>query len=167
MDAPFRFIIPGDPKPKKRPKVYRWSTVNPSKEDEESVASYFKQLPACPKIPLQGQIRVQFKFFIRPPKATPKWKWKYINQNFLQPNKSPDLDNYVKFILDALNGILWEDDRFIVEIHSAKYYTQIEPRTEILVSELPAPQTRKEADEVFTNIQHDNFDIFFESNEIP
>lgn len=31
-----------------------------------------------------------------------------------------DIDNYCKSIFDALNGILWEDDKQIYELHTTK-----------------------------------------------
>ena len=37
--------------------------------------------------------------------------------------KNKDLDNIAKTILDALNGIAYEDDKQIVELHCEKYYT--------------------------------------------
>jgi len=37
------------------------------------------------------------------------------------PSGKPDLDNLIK-CLDAFNGILWEDDALIVEIHAEKIY---------------------------------------------
>ena len=122
------FSIPISPKPKKRPKVYRWATVNPSKKDEEELASYVRQLDNCPKAPLSGQLRVILKFYVSPPKATPKWKLPYMDKGYIRPNKTPDLDNYTKLALDALNDILWEDDRYIIEIHATKYYSTTQPR---------------------------------------
>lgn len=41
-----------------------------------------------------------------------------------------DLDNLVKFYLDCGNGILWHDDRQIIEIFTTKEYSNT-PRTEI------------------------------------
>jgi len=157
----FSFVIHTEPRPKKRPKVYRWATVNPSKKDEEDVRILFKKIKTKPKKPLSQQIRVQFKFYVTPPKSTPQWKYEYIENGYLRPNKSPDLDNYVKLILDALNGLLWEDDRFIVEIHSGKYYTLDRPRTEIFVSELPIPEKRSDI-AVFDDFsKYDNVGKFF------
>lgn len=38
--------------------------------------------------------------------------------------KRPDLDNLVKFVLDALNGIFWKDDTYICRIETAKNYSE-------------------------------------------
>ncbi len=70
--ASFEFTVYTSPRPKKRPKVYRWSTVNPSEKDEKLLAGKIKSLSNCPKKPLAGQISVDFKFYINPPKSTPK-----------------------------------------------------------------------------------------------
>jgi Holliday junction resolvase RusA-like endonuclease len=35
---------------------------------------------------------------------------------------SPDVDNCAKSILDAMNGILWEDDKYIYDLRVTKIY---------------------------------------------
>lgn len=50
----------------------------------------------------------------------------------------PDLSNMIKFYEDCLNGILWEDDRLIVEIYSFKIYAET-PGTLIIINELEQP----------------------------
>ena len=142
------FSITIDPRPKKRPKVYRWSTVNPSEEDEKELAKKFKKLPNCPKKPYTGQIRVKLTFYKRPPKNMPQWKLELIEKGIIKPNISPDLDNYVKLILDSLNGILWKDDRLIVEMHTAKYYTLGDPRVDILFNHYEPPKYKTDVQEL-------------------
>ena len=47
----------------------------------------------------------------------------------LQPtnNNFGDVDNLAKFVLDACNGILWQDDRLIVDLLVYKFFTDSEP----------------------------------------
>ena len=162
-----RFTVETAPRPKKRPRVYRWSTVNPSEKDEKLFAKLFKALDNCPKKPYEGQIRVQFKFFKNPPKATPQWKLPYMVSGHLRPNKSPDLDNYVKFALDALNGILWEDDRYIVEMHSGKYYTTGKERTEIVMEQIDPPEYKNSAHLIVEDYNEiESLDTFFDMDDL-
>lgn len=160
------FSVETDPRPKKRPKVYRWSTVNPSEKDENTLAELIRQHPNCPEKPYTGQIRVQLKFYKNPPKSTPNWQLEYMDLGYIRPNKSPDLDNYVKLVLDALNGILWEDDRYIIEMHSGKFYTTSEPKIEIVMEHVEQPQYMNEAESIITGYnQHKDLDLFFEFKE--
>lgn len=41
-----------------------------------------------------------------------------------QHTVKPDLDNLVKAILDALNGVAWHDDAQVVELHISKQYVR-------------------------------------------
>jgi len=43
-----------------------------------------------------------------------------------------DLDNLIKFVGDALNGVLWSDDAIIFEITAHKFYAE-EPKTRIMI----------------------------------
>lgn len=47
----------------------------------------------------------------------------------------PDLDNYIKFYGDVLNGIAYEDDRQVTKLWSEKIYSS-EPRVEIIIQPL-------------------------------
>ena len=59
--------------------------------------------------------------------AVPKSVSKKKREEFLtlgkRPMKKPDLDNCVK-CLDGLNGIAYEDDSQIVEIHARKFWAE-------------------------------------------
>jgi Holliday junction resolvase RusA-like endonuclease len=50
----------------------------------------------------------------------------------IKPTTRPDLDNYAKLTLDALNGIIWTDDSQITELRLGKFYS-ITPSTMIKV----------------------------------
>lgn len=50
------------------------------------------------------------------------------------PRTSPDLDNYIKSILDGMNKIAFIDDSLVCNIHAYKRYG--EPRVEIEITEI-------------------------------
>lgn len=61
-----------------------------------------------------------------------------ISIHFYKPKKITsrvygDIDNLEKAILDALNGVIWEDDGQIIEMHSFKHYGT--PKIEIDIEE--------------------------------
>ena len=52
-----------------------------------------------------------------------------------RPTVKSDLDNYLKATLDGLNGILWTDDRQIVDLTSHKYYSD-HPRIVVKIAKV-------------------------------
>jgi len=55
----------------------------------------------------------------------------YLRIDVFRPRKSGDLDNYLKVLLDAMSGILWEDDEQIVQIVATRYDDKDNPRVEL------------------------------------
>lgn len=51
------------------------------------------------------------------------------------PVTHPDLDNTIKAVKDALNGVVWDDDCQVVRVNAVKIYGDV-PRTEIGVREM-------------------------------
>ena len=58
-----------------------------------------------------------------------------VNFTVFRPAKRGDLDNYTKVMFDALNGLVWKDDKQVVEIHSFREDDKKNPRVEFLVYE--------------------------------
>lgn len=46
-----------------------------------------------------------------------------------------DLDNILKALLDALNGVAYRDDSQVVEIHAQRFDDPRAPRVEIMVTQ--------------------------------
>lgn len=49
-----------------------------------------------------------------------------------------DIDNGLKFLLDALSGILWVDDGQVVDLQVTKHYDRENPRLELSVDAITA-----------------------------
>ena len=51
-------------------------------------------------------------------------------------DKKCDIDNVVKIVMDALNGICYNDDKQVVKITASKVYTLEQPRVEVSFNEI-------------------------------
>lgn len=60
-----------------------------------------------------------------------------VNISFFHGDKRKrDVDNYNKLILDALSGIIYDDDKQIQRLLIEKYYDKDHPRIEINIKQL-------------------------------
>ena len=84
---------------------------------------------------LQGTIRATIFLFFPIPKSTSKKKTELMKNLKIMHTKKPDADNCIKSILDALNGIAFDDDGQVAEIHTWKYYSE-NPRAEVVLEEI-------------------------------
>lgn len=51
-----------------------------------------------------------------------------------RPQKSGDLSNRIKVLEDALEGVCYENDSQIVEMHAFRYYDKSNPRVELILT---------------------------------
>jgi crossover junction endodeoxyribonuclease RusA len=58
-----------------------------------------------------------------------------LSADFYRPAKRGDLDNRLKVLGDALNGIAWNDDKQIGEIHARQFDDKKNPRVVVTVTE--------------------------------
>lgn len=111
------FEILGIPVAKARPRIGRGRAYTPRKtKDHEQLLSWeilsqFKK--QWEDGPLSVALWVEIVFYLPTPK---KKKYDY-------PQTRPDLDNYVKTVMDAMNGIVYEDDSQVVKIVAEKVFT--------------------------------------------
>jgi Holliday junction resolvase RusA-like endonuclease len=112
----FSFSVPGNPQPLHR---HRTSTRNgkpeqyddPRNEPNRQAIAWAAKVAGAPG-PVTGPVSVLVFARLVKPKSSKRE----------QPTVKPDIDNYAKLVLDALNGIAWKDDSQVVEIRVKKMY---------------------------------------------
>jgi Holliday junction resolvase RusA-like endonuclease len=124
IDGRVGFVVYGEPLSLSRHRNTRFGVMyNPSAKFQKAFLQLSKSF--LPSSPMTGPIEAQFKFFFGRPKShfgTGK------NSLVMKKGKSKwhssrsDLDNLVKFVLDALNGAAYEDDCQISSISCSKLY---------------------------------------------
>lgn len=82
--------------------------------------------------PLDGAISVDIKAFVSVPKSKSKKFREAALIWEIRPTKKPDCDNIAKILLDAMTGIVYEDDKQIVKLSVEKYYDEV-PRVEVAI----------------------------------
>lgn len=119
------FEIPGIPLPLQRHRHCGKKCYDPQKKEKETIQWYIKsQMNGV--FPANTAIKLVVEYHMPIPRSYSLKKAKKCLQG--PHTKKPDLSNLIKFTEDALNGIVWEDDSFISEIESRKFYSE-EPKT--------------------------------------
>ena len=75
---------------------------------------------------MTGPIVMDIAFF--------KVKPKSYSKNTIYWTKKPDIDNMIKLVLDALNGVFFVDDAQVMRISASKQYAD-EARTEVTIEQ--------------------------------
>jgi Holliday junction resolvase RusA-like endonuclease len=126
------FKIPGPPTPKGRPRLGRHGVYTPQKtKDAEALCKWFAR-SNCNL--MSGPLSMKIRFGMPIPKSYSKKKRAEISAGRLHHMKTPDLDNLAKLVLDALNGIAYDDDKQIIELTVSKFYAET-PGTVIKIKE--------------------------------
>lgn len=123
------FVIPGECVGKQRPKASfqqkRIYTPTATINYENFVKHCYYGNPHFG----DKQIAIDLSIYLPIPTSASKKKQAQMESGDIKPNKRPDIDNCIKSILDGLNGVAYEDDKQIIEIHARKLYG-ICPRVE-------------------------------------
>ena len=132
--------IPGSPIGQGRPK---FSTINghPKAYDPEKSRNYkaYVRMLATQAMKDSGFTMIEGPCVLRIDAyfEVPKSKSKRFREAALldqeRPTKKPDADNIVKAIQDALNGLAYKDDAYIVHLACQKFYSD-NPRVEVFVT---------------------------------
>lgn len=120
------FEVIGKIQPKQRPRFKRCGafiqtyTPEPTLKYQKLVAdSYLEKYEG---IKLTGALVMNIDAFFNVPKSySKKKKLELYGKPNVQHNG--DIDNVAKSVLDGLNGVAYDDDTIIYDLHIRKYYT--------------------------------------------
>lgn len=93
------FVVEGNPVPKARPRIGRGKAYTPARTAAWEQTIGWK---ARERMAIEGR-----ELFTMPVR---------VDMTFCYGNGGADLDNLVKAVLDALNGVVWEDDVQVVSM---------------------------------------------------
>lgn len=135
-----RFIVPGEPVAKARPRLAEKRnvyTAQKTKAYERKVRTYYRLTGAGLLFPKGVPLRLEAWVYFQAPKNTSKKRLARMEAGKADalPMKKPDGDNVLKALADALNGFAYHDDAQVVVWTIHKRYSKT-PRAEILLEEV-------------------------------
>lgn len=123
------FVVEGDPVPKARPRIVRIGkgvrAYTPSKtvNYEQLVGLRAMQaMRAAGKVVTLAGVAVTLAVAVVPPASWGKRKTAQAIAGEILPTAKPDIDNVAKSVLDGLNGIVYQDDKQVIELTVRKHY---------------------------------------------
>ena len=143
MGKSLKIVIPGRPIAKNRPRFFRRGKGVGVYSDQEAEA---KRWIVLANSQIDGRVtdvpvHLDMVFVLPRPKGhygTGRNAGKIKDSSPSHPKGRPDIDNYIKFCMDCINGTgkVWKDDSQVVSMVAVKRYGET-PRTEIEISEMP------------------------------
>ena len=119
-----KFTVLGKPQPKQRPRMTKSGHVYTPKQTKEyenivgwTARTVFKDNPS------EQPFKVVLDIYLKLPQRTTHLEGSWCMKNI-------DIDNVAKSVLDGLNGIVWLDDKQVVELSIRKYWSK-EERIEV------------------------------------
>lgn len=126
---PLVIVIPGELRGKGRPRFGNGRTFTDAKTTNAEAWVRACAVEQVGQPVLDGPLQLRIEYEIAIPKSWPKKKLAMARAMLLMPSVKPDVDNVVKLVGDALNGIVWRDDSQIYELHVSRRYADVPKAT--------------------------------------
>lgn len=136
--------VPGPPTPKGRARSLRGGghyTPAATRAAERHIANLWQATHGL-RQPHEGPVVVDVAATFTPPTSWPKWRRALALGGTWPHLVKPDIDNLLKLVKDALNGLAWRDDSQVIVVIGRKLYGE-EPATVITITFLPTPENRR------------------------
>lgn len=119
------FTVSGQPKGKGRPRFTRQGrtyTPEATREYEDAIKTAFLAQGSNTKYKAGTPLKMEIVALYGIPKSDTKKVKAEKESGKILPTIKPDLDNLVKIVADALNGLAYDDDKQITNLMVAKRY---------------------------------------------
>lgn len=116
------FEVPGKVRGKGRPRFMRNGHTYTDKntvEYEKAIRNAYLRLS---RYVSERSVRISIYICFAPNKSDSKRNRAVKLSNEKAPKKKPDIDNVIKIVLDALNGVAYKDDTQVNEIHVERHF---------------------------------------------
>lgn len=133
------FEVVGEPKGKARPRFVRMpnGVRTYTTKETENYEAYIRMsyLNEVGREMLKGAIAAEIVGVFPIPKSTSKKKRQQMIDGEIHHTKKIDCDNLAKTILDALNGVAYDDDKQVCQLNVSKIYGE-EPEVRVKLTEI-------------------------------
>lgn len=139
---PKQFVIKLEPMAQSRPRFARFRRGVVAYEKKEmkiwraECSRLIKEAFEEEKL-IEGPLKIDAAFYIRPPKyiSSKKKLREKLEAEEIFCGKKPDIDNYLKALLDSMTGIVFKDDGQVAMCKARKLYS-LNPRIEFTIKEV-------------------------------
>lgn len=132
------FEVPGEPRGKGRPRFSKTGhtyTDSETRAYEKKIVAYYRKAFGAFRWQDAAVLEIDVTAYYPIPKSATKTAKAAMQAMATKPTKKPDLDNVIKAVLDALNGVAYKDDSQVVRIEACKEYSD-SPRLEIQIKDV-------------------------------
>jgi Holliday junction resolvase RusA-like endonuclease len=123
--SPITVIIGGEPTAKGRPRMTRRGIAyTPAKTRKyEAHGRLAAQQAMGDRPPIEAPVRIELLVELPVPASWSRRKAADAITGHIRPTSRPDVDNFLKAILDAINSIVVCDDAQVVEVYAKKKFS--------------------------------------------
>jgi Holliday junction resolvase RusA-like endonuclease len=140
MTTELQFTVPGQPFGKERPRAAKkgkFITIyTPQKTvSYEGLIAHTAMVAMMGRKLIMGAVSVDLDIRVSIPASWSKKRQAAAARGEIAVTKKPDIDNVIKGIFDGMNGVVWLDDRQVIEASQKKRYAET-PGVIVIVREL-------------------------------
>ena len=140
MTFMINFTVYGEPQGKARPRFRKVGnfvqTYTPQKtKSYEDEIKMFARAAMGSSNPLETPVDLYLYIRKGIPASYSKKRKKDCLEGKERPTSPSDIDNIAKAFMDAMNGVVYKDDRQVVELHATKVFSEVSC-VEVLIKEV-------------------------------